>query len=87
MPFTKPIVGIDLGGTNVQIGIVSPDRKIIGSAKLKTKADQGYESVLDRVAQGINEACAAAKIARTDLGAVGIGAPGPIDPKDRKSVV
>jgi len=80
MPFTKPIVGIDLGGTNVQIGIVSPDRKIIGNAKLKTKADQGYEAVLDRVTQGITEACAEAKIARTDLGAVGIGAPGPIDP-------
>lgn len=80
MPFTKPIVGIDLGGTNIQIGIVSPDRKILGRAKLKTKADQGYEPVLDRIAAGITEACTEAKLTPADIAAVGIGAPGPIDP-------
>ncbi|MBX3317706.1 MAG: ROK family protein [Phycisphaeraceae bacterium] len=80
MPFTSPIIGIDLGGTNIQIGVVSPERTILGASKLKTKADQGYEAVLDRIAGGITDACAQARISIADIGAVGIGAPGPIDP-------
>lgn len=81
MAFTKPIVGIDLGGTNMQVGVVSPDFKILGRAKLKTKADQGYQAVLDRIVQGIAEACGEAKLTQADIAAVGIGAPGPIDPR------
>ncbi len=80
MPFNAPIVGIDLGGTNIQIGIVSPERQILGRAKLKTKADQGYDAVLDRITSGITDACAEAKLTLADIAAIGIGAPGPIDP-------
>lgn len=81
MPSTKPIVGIDLGGTNMQIGVVSPEHKLLGRAKLKTKADQGYAAVLDRLVQGITESCTEANIKPEALGAIGIGAPGAIDPK------
>lgn len=80
MPSAKPAVGIDLGGTNVQIGVVSSDHKVIGSAKRKTKPDEGRDAVLSRIVDGIEEACANAKVKMNDLSAVGIGAPGAIDP-------
>jgi glucokinase len=78
----KPICGIDLGGTNMQIGIVTPDGRVVGEAKRKTKADDGQSAVIDRICEGIVEACAAAKIAIKDLGAIGIGAPGAVDPAE-----
>ncbi len=77
---TKPFVGIDLGGTNMQIGVVSPDLKLLAPAKRKTKADEGLEGVLARVISGVQEACQTAGIKTTDLGGLGIGAPGAIDP-------
>ena len=77
---TKPFIGIDLGGTNMQIGVVSPDFKLIGQAKRKTKADEGFDRVVDRVIEGIGEACMAAQITPQQLGGVGIGAPGVIEP-------
>lgn len=77
---TKPFVGIDLGGTNMQIGVVSPDLKLLAPAKRKTKADEGLEGVLNRVVSGVQEACQTAGIKTTDLGGLGIGAPGAIDP-------
>ncbi len=76
----KPVIGIDLGGTNIQIGVVSHDGKIAGAARLKTKAAEGRDAVLDRIAQGVAEACADAKVAVADCAAAGLGAPGPIDP-------
>ncbi|MEM9064931.1 MAG: ROK family protein [Planctomycetota bacterium] len=92
-----PAIGIDLGGTNMQIGVVRPDalsarpegdhnELIAGRAKLKTKAEEGLEAVIDRLHRGIEEACANAGIALDELRCLGIGAPGAIDP-DRGVVV
>ena len=80
MPETRPVAGIDLGGTNIQIGVVSRDYKVIGRAKRKSKPDEGRDKVIDRIVDGIDEACLEAKVSPPDLGAVGIGAPGAIDP-------
>lgn len=77
----KPVVGIDLGGTNMQIGVVDREFSIIGRAKRKTKADEGMEAVVQRLVEGIEEACTGAKLSVADLGGLGIGAPGAIDPK------
>jgi glucokinase len=77
----KPFVGIDLGGTNMQIGVVSNDYKVLGQAKKKTKADEGLDAVLVRIVEGVGEACAAAGLEMSQLGGIGIGAPGAVDPK------
>lgn len=80
MPSKKPIVGVDLGGTNIQIGIVSPERKLLARSKRKTKPDEGRDAVIGRIVDGIGEACAECKVKPSDLAAVGIGAPGVIAP-------
>lgn len=80
MPTKKPIVGVDLGGTNIQIGVVGSDFKVLARAKRKTKADEGSSAVIQRIADGIAEACAEAKLKVSDCAAVGIGAPGVIEP-------
>lgn len=76
----KPFVGIDLGGTNMQIGIVGPDLKLLGQAKKKTKAEEGFDRVVERIGDGIMEACTMAGLTPAQLGGIGIGAPGVIDP-------
>src|SRR4051812_27306935 len=76
----KPVIGIDLGGTNMQIGVVSPDLKLLSTAKRKTKPEEKLEGVMGRILSGIEEACQGAEIGVSDLGAIGIGAPGAVDP-------
>jgi glucokinase len=77
----KPVVGIDLGGTNMQIGVVNPDFSIRSRAKRKTKAAEGLDAVVQRIVEGVEEACQGANLQTKDLAAVGIGAPGAIDPR------
>ncbi|MEM1330437.1 MAG: ROK family protein [Planctomycetota bacterium] len=90
MDASGPYVGIDLGGTNMQIGVVSPEARdaspedehhalMLGRAKLKTKAETGRDAVIDRLCKGIEEACADAGHMLSELAGVGIGAPGAID--------
>lgn len=79
--------GIDLGGTNMQLGVVTlgskgDDAKLIGEAKKKTKAEEGQDGVIGRIIEGLVEACASARISVKDLAGVGIGAPGAVDPVD-----
>ncbi len=77
---TKPYVGIDLGGTNMQIGVVAPDNEIIGRSRKKTLADKGQDSIVTRIVEGVQQACEQAGISVAQLGGLGIGAPGAIDP-------
>src|SRR4051812_50048535 len=78
MPSRKLIVGVDLGGTNIQIGVMWPDRKLLARAKRKTKPDEGRDAVIGRILDGISEACADCKLKPGGLAAVGVGAPGGI---------
>ncbi|MBK7406493.1 MAG: ROK family protein [Phycisphaerales bacterium] len=87
MAMERPIIGIDLGGTNMQVGVVRHDARksgaskaILGSARKKTKAEDGLDSVINRITEAVNEACQAAGVALQDLGGLGIGAPGAVDP-------
>lgn len=82
-----PIVGIDLGGTNMQVGVVRPDARkagaekaILGQYRQKTKATEGFDAVIDRLFKAIEKACEDADVKTSDLSAIGIGAPGAIDP-------
>ncbi|MFM8641857.1 MAG: ROK family protein, partial [Phycisphaerales bacterium] len=71
--------GIDLGGTNMTVGIVDRKGRIHGRARKKTKAFDGRDSVLERIESAVAAACEDAKVRPADLAAVGIGAPGPVD--------
>lgn len=79
MTSTRPIVGIDLGGTNMQIGVVDSAGSILGTNRKKTQADEGMERVLERIVRGVAGACEVAGVAVKDLAGVGIGAPSPVD--------
>lgn len=74
-------VGIDLGGTNMQIGVVSDGLELLGRAKRKTKAHEGPSGVLERLVHAVEEACDESGVSLDRVAGVGIGAPGVIDAK------
>ncbi|MFG0305945.1 MAG: ROK family protein [Phycisphaerales bacterium JB040] len=73
-------VGVDLGGTNIQIGVVEPGGKVLARSKAKTAPEEGLEAIVGRIVEGIREACEEAGVSTGSLAAIGIGAPGPCDP-------
>jgi len=75
----KLVVGIDLGGTNMQIGVVNAANKILGRKGKKTKSEEGKAAVIDRLVRGVHQACEEANVPFKSVKAVGIAAPGAID--------
>ena len=49
-------IGIDLGGTNIKVGIVNKKQEIIASASRKTRKERPYQEVLDDMAETVKDA-------------------------------
>ena len=71
------IAGIDLGGTQVRVAVASSEGDIVGIAKARTPELRGPSGM---VAWSLENAEKLAEGARIDV--VGIGVPGPSDPKE-----
>jgi glucokinase len=74
----KYAVGVDLGGTNLKLGIVTDDGQIIEKSALKTNADEGPDSIIRQIIKGINEIFLNNKF---KIQGVGIGSPGVVSPE------
>lgn len=74
-------IGIDLGGTNIQAGVVNGRNKLLASAKVKTKGQEGTAAVLRRIRDVALEAVQRAGLKMGDVAGLGIGAPGVCDIK------
>jgi glucokinase len=74
-------VGVDLGGTKILAGVFSPQLKLLQTAKLSTKSNRGFASVVDRVAKCVRDAVDEADMNLKQVRAIGIGAPGAIEPE------
>ncbi|MCH8316397.1 MAG: ROK family protein [Planctomycetes bacterium] len=83
MTTTRPpnelVVGVDLGGTNMQAIVVDPTNKIVGRKHACTEPQRGADDVIDRLVETVNDACRDAGTSLTEIGAVGIAAAGAID--------
>ncbi len=70
-------VGIDVGGTNIKIGLFDTKLKLVSKTSVTTDADMGPEVVIDKMAQAVKDLLTEAGLSLEDAVAVGIGTPGP----------
>lgn len=76
-----PVVGVDLGGTKILAGVVGSNNRILGRSKRSTPAEEGNDAILGAILACIEQALGEAGVCREDLAGIGIGSPGPLDPK------
>jgi glucokinase len=80
------IVGVDLGGTNVVVGLVPMEGGEVQALRsLPTEAQRGPKFVVDRIVEMIQKSIAEVLAehggTREEIAGVGIGSPGPLDRK------
>ena len=79
MGLPHAVIGVDLGGTQIRAARLDDGATAFGARVASlTLGDEGPAAVLDRVAQAVREA---ANYNLWAIRAVGIGAPGPLDPR------
>jgi glucokinase len=70
-----PVLGIDIGGTKIAAGVVGESAKVFRSAVIPTRAYDGYQVSIGQVMHAIEDAM------EPGIDAIGICAPGPLNPK------
>jgi glucokinase len=79
---TSPILGIDLGGTKVDISCVRLNGEVLAQRRIATQSEDGPEKSLQRILETVSEIMDQARVAAIELSAVGFSVPGPLDPED-----
>lgn len=72
-------IGIDLGGTNVAAGVVTEKGELLGKGSVPTP--RGAEAVADAIVLAARQAAGAAGVELAGAKAIGLTAPGSIDPE------
>lgn len=74
-------IGVDIGGTNLAIGLVNDKYEILHKEKCKTNTQSGEKMCKD-IVDLINETLTKTSISIFDIESIGIGCPGHINSKD-----
>ena len=79
-------IGIDLGGTNVAIGIVTEEGKIIDKKSFPTNAGRPCADMAKEMAETILDLLKSNNVSVDDVKSIGVGSPGSID-KDNGVII
>lgn len=74
-----PVLGVDIGGTKIAVGIVDSDGTILSRGRKPMVADRTAEAGLDAVVNAIDSMLATPEA--RGVRSIGICAPGPLDPR------
>jgi glucokinase len=80
-------VGIDLGGTNVKMGVVDDLGRTLSWLTIPTLVEKGGEDASQRMAQAVDRVIRDAGLSRSDIARVGLGSPGTMDIPAGKLVI
>lgn len=76
------VVGVDVGGTNIKLGIVNAKGNIVARTSFPTTRFSASKKILiDAIAQHIHDLLTLQRISIKDVFGIGIGLPGLVDPK------
>ena len=78
-------IGVDLGGTNIAVGVISEDLKIVGRGSVKTNCPRPAEEIFDDIKKAIDLAVADAGLTMEDISCIGVGTPGSVN-KDNGTI-
>ncbi|MGC3966626.1 MAG: ROK family protein [Pirellulales bacterium] len=72
-------VGVDLGGTNIKVGVVDDAGRPMSWLSIPTQGAAGPEDAMRRAGEAVAQAIAAASLTPADISRVGLGSPGTMD--------
>ena len=74
-------IGIDLGGTNIAVGVVDDRHQIVAEASVPAGAHRPAEQVVADMCRAVELALDKAGLTARDCVSIGVGAPGTCDPE------
>ena len=74
-----PVIGIDLGGTNLLVGLMDDGGTLVSRTHRPTDAHRGAQAVIDTIAEAVRDVCDTADCDVDTVDAIGIAVCGAVD--------
>ena len=74
-------IGVDLGGTNIAVGLLDENFKIVAKEKCPTKTERDISEIMDDMANLCKALIEKNNLTAADIAYIGIATPGSINPK------
>lgn len=76
----RNLIGVDLGGTNIRVGIFREDNRILNIDSKKTNAfNRSSKEIISDISDMVLSVIRESGVSKSDIQSVGVGAPGLID--------
>jgi glucokinase len=72
-------VGVDVGGTNIKVGVVDDEGRPLSWLSIATQPERGPQDAVNRMAAAVDQAIAQAGLTKQAIARVGLGTPGTMD--------
>lgn len=72
-------VGVDVGGTNIKVGVVDDDGRPLSKVSVPTEAKKGPKVGLETIYRSVERAIADSAVALAEIAAIGVATPGTMD--------
>ena len=69
-------IGVDLGGTNIAVGLVDEEYRLVAKDSTPTGRDRAGEAIVDDIAMVCRRLCETNGVPISEIAAVGIATPG-----------
>jgi len=79
-------IGVDLGGTNIKIGLLNEDLTVQTKLKVATESETNSETVMSNLITGVKQLLIKMQTGTDQIKAIGIGVPGQMDIKAGLSI-
>jgi len=78
--FSLPLfLGVDVGGTNIKLGVVDDEGESVCYTKFPSQADQSPQPTIEQIRPTTEKLLSETDFSFEDIAAVGVGTPGPMD--------
>ncbi len=71
--------GVDVGGTNIKVGLVDNDGQIVATTKFPTQQELGPQAAINQARSVLDQLIDESPFSWPDVEAAGLGTPGPMD--------
>ena len=72
-------IGVDIGGTNIKLGLIDADGRILHQTKTPTAPERGSDAIIASIVSALKDLLQQATLRPEDLASIGIGVPGTAD--------
>lgn len=80
------LIGIDVGGTNIKIMIMTDTFHCLSKSSIKTQAEMGYDKIVDNIIGAIDGMFHEKGICNPDIASIAMGVPGIVDKKKKSTI-